>query len=79
MIDFKKYGFNVTSRGTTKRIHELLYLEIDEHGFALLSRKNEFAVKRHQFDRITLPKPVRTEEELERLLSVLGVTYGTTN
>ena len=58
-----------------QRISDLLYIEIDIHGFVDLSRRNELVMgtksHKNQHDRITLPKPVRSMKELNNLVTVM--------
>lgn len=51
------------------RLHELIWLKIDDFGFATLKRKSEIAKSKDC--EITIPKPVRTQGELDALLATL--------
>lgn len=59
----------VRGRQSVIRIHDLIWLKIDNNGFATLKRKSEGA--RSKDCEITIPKPVRTQGELNALLATL--------
>jgi hypothetical protein len=69
---YLQVGFLKSENGHKIRIDTLTWCEIDEFGFITLIRKNEFAKKIHIYDKVTLPKPIRTKEQFERLILVLN-------
>lgn len=79
-----KYGFHEISKGKkyhegfedythSFRIHDMIYLKYDRNGFvALIRYKNKKSKKGLRlFDSITLPKPIRTEENLVKFLDLM--------
>lgn len=70
--DFEDRGFIKVSNMYSLRIHELIWIEIDQSGFATLKRKRERKNNLPVYYRITIPKPLRKVEDLDNLLSVLS-------
>jgi len=53
-----------------RKIHDLIWVKIDEYGFVELIQKCE---TRKYIDTIILPKPIRSEEDLNKLIDVLNI------
>ena len=76
MIDFSKYGFDkqkivngIDNNVFVKRIHSLIFLEIDEHNFATMVRKSEHTKAIHK---VMIPKKIENETDLKTLLTAIG-------
>ena len=68
---FINNGFIPSENGHIIRLADLLWLEVDDCGFATLKSKRKFANIRKMYDLITIPKPARTDQEIKDLLNAL--------
>ncbi len=71
--DFIKNGFSKSENGYIIRISDLIWCEVDKHGFAELRRKRENAVKQKPYDKVIIPRPIKTKKDLNTLLITLGM------
>lgn len=56
------------------RIHDLMWCEIDEYGFATIIRKLDWASDTKSIHKVTLPRPVRDENTLNALMVLLNAS-----
>ena len=75
-MDYKKHGFELAREGNVRtkegdwivQVHDKMFVSIDDYDFATLIRENEFKHGRNdcnRFEKITIPKPLRTQEDLD--------------
>ena len=71
---FKKLGWFRIDNNWKIRIHDLMWCEIDEYGFATIIRTAEWSSDTKKTHKITLPKPIRDENTLNALMVLLNVS-----
>lgn len=72
LVDYEIKGFIKSENGHMLRISDLQWIEIDENGFVEIRRKVEPENrKQDKYHKVTLPKPVKSNSDLNLLLGVL--------